>query len=293
MRTLFVSRAPQRRNSGAAHKETIYAQPESVKAQGGVTQKIAVTSLTSKDLGEVVDGIRINCKLIDSYRNEKLYAALQAWVEKRDGQEKRAKGIEKAAKEAKRELIQDEKTEIERLRALPRKPDKDGNPTGPIVRTVTMVIDKLSGIPIRGGIAKNDTMLRVDVFKSKKDGKFHLVPVYVHHSVKGLPNRAIVAFKDEEEWTVMDDGHGFLFSLYPNDLFQAKFRDGSSVMGYFAGCDRSTGNVGMWAHDRSQSVGKDGFIRTGVKTAIELKKHNVDVLGNIYPAPPEVRRDLA
>ena len=43
---------------------------------------------------------------------------------------------------------------------------------------------------MRGGIAKNDTMLRVDVFT--KAGKFHLVPVYVHHRVTGLPNRAIV-----------------------------------------------------------------------------------------------------
>ncbi|MDZ7651822.1 MAG: hypothetical protein U5L03_04325 [Burkholderiaceae bacterium] len=34
-----------------------------------------------------------------------------------------------------------------------------------------MVIDKLSGIPVRGGVAKNDTMLRVDVFRHKKDGK--------------------------------------------------------------------------------------------------------------------------
>jgi CRISPR-associated endonuclease Csn1 len=88
------------------------------------------------------------------------------------------------------------------------KPDRDGNPTGPVVRTVTMVIDKLSGIPVRGGIAKNDTMLRVDVFRHKKDGKFHLVPVYVHHAVaKELPNRAIVAFKDEDEWTLIDDGY--------------------------------------------------------------------------------------
>lgn len=33
-RPLFVSRAPQRRNSGAAHKDTIYAQPERLDAQG-------------------------------------------------------------------------------------------------------------------------------------------------------------------------------------------------------------------------------------------------------------------
>ncbi|MCX7628283.1 MAG: type II CRISPR RNA-guided endonuclease Cas9, partial [Methylophilaceae bacterium] len=45
LRPLFVSRAPQRRNGGAAHKETIYAQPERLKVQGSVTQKVAVTDL--------------------------------------------------------------------------------------------------------------------------------------------------------------------------------------------------------------------------------------------------------
>lgn len=278
---LFVSRAPQRRNSGAAHKETIYAQPERLKTQGGVTQKVAVTSLKTSDID----------KLIDPHRNEKLYAALRSWVEKREDREKRAREIEKSVKEAKRELTADEKADIERLRALPRKPDKNGNPTGPVVHTVTMVVDKLSGIPIRGGIAKNDTMLRVDVFN--KAGKFHLVPVYVHHTVTGLPNRAIVAFKDEDEWTLIDDSFQFCFSLYPNDFVRVTLKK-ESPSGYYAGCDRSTGAINLWAHDRNQAVGKDGLIRgIGVKTALNVEKFNVDVLGNIYPAPPEDRRDLA
>jgi len=53
-----------------------------------------------------------------------------------------------------------------------RKPDRQGNLTGPIVRSVKLQINKLTGIPVRGGIAKNDTMLRVDVFT--KAGKFAL-----------------------------------------------------------------------------------------------------------------------
>jgi len=281
LRLLFVSRAPQRRNSGAAHKETIYAQPGSLKSQGGVTQKVAVADLKLTDID----------KLIDPHRNEKLYAALREWVANRDAREKRAREIEKAARETKRQLTDDENSEIERLRALPRKPDRSGNPTGPVVRTVTMVIDKLSGIPIRGGIAKNDTMLRVDVFS--KAGKFHLVPVYVHHRVTGLPNRAIVAFKDEDEWTLIDDSFQFCFSLYPNDLVQVALKK-ESQFGYYAGCDRSTGAINLWAHDRNQSVGKDGLIRgIGVKTALNVEKFNVDILGNIYPAPSEARCDLA
>ncbi|MDX8400722.1 MAG: hypothetical protein R8K20_10825, partial [Gallionellaceae bacterium] len=194
----------------------------------------------------------------------------------------------------KRELTSEEKIEIARLRALPRKPDKQGNPTGPIVRSVTMVIDKLSGIPVRGGVAKNDTMLRVDVFRHKINKKFYLVPVYVHHTVTGLPNRAIVAFKDEDEWTEMDEKVDFCFSLHSNDLIRVSQKKKVPIFGYYSSCHRGTGNINIWTHDRNKAVGKAGMIGgIGVKTALNVEKFNVDVLGNIYPAPPEKRRDLA
>lgn len=283
---LFVSRAPQRRNSGAAHKETIYGQPEALKEKGSVTQKVAVTSLKPADVD----------KLIDPERNKKLYDHLRKWLEGKDAREKRATEIEAGAGRGrdKRELTAEEKTEIEQLRALPRKPDKQGNPTGPIVRTVTMVIDKLSGIPVRGGIAKNDTMLRVDVFRHNANNKFHLVPVYVHHTVTGLPNKAIIAFKDEDDWTEMDENFDFCFSLHSNDLVQISQKKKEPILGYYSSCHRGTGNLNIWAHDRNNTIGKNGMIEgIGVKTALNVEKFNVDVLGNVYPAPPEVRRELA
>ena len=305
LRPLFVSRAPQRRNSGAAHKETIYAQPERLKAQGGVTQKVAVITLTIKDLDN----------LVDPHRNEKLYAAIREWLTHRDAREKQAKEIEASAGRGKdkRALTTDEQTEIERLRALPRKPDKDGNPTGPLVRTVTKVIDSLSGIPIRSGIAKNDTMLRVDVYSGNKDKKFHLVPVYVHHRVKALPTRAIVQSKDEDDWTVMDGNFDFCFSLYPNDLVCVTLRNGESTSGYYRSAHSGTGCINIALHDRytlgkkttslalyKKDPGKPvpndkrGLVEgIGVKMAAKLEKFNVDVLGNRYPAPPEKRRGLA
>ncbi len=260
-RPLFVSRAPQRRNSGAAHKDTIYAQPERLVAQGGVTQKVALSSLTLKDLD----------KLIDPHRNERLYAAIRTRLEQHGGKGDKAFPASNPL----------------------RKPDSDGNPTGPIVRGVTMVIDKLSGIPIRGGIAKNDSMVRVDVFT--KANKFHLVPVYVHHTVtKALPNRAIVQAKDEAEWTLIDDSFSFCFSLHPNDLVQVQQKGKTAILGYYSSCHRGTGSLNLWAHDRSIQVGKDGMTESiGVKTALSIDKFNVDVLGNRYPAPPEKRRDLA
>lgn len=267
LKPLFVSRAPQRRNGGAAHKDTIYAQPERLKTQGGVTQKVSLANLTLADFGEPGNEDK-PCKLIDPHRNEKLYAAIRERLEAHGGKGDKAFPMNNPL----------------------RKPDRDGNPTGPVVRSVTKVIDKQSGIPIRGGLAKNDTMLRVDVFS--KGGKFHLVPVYVHHRVRGLPDRAIVAFKDEAEWTLIDESFAFCFSLHSNDFVRVTLKQ-EMLAGYFSGCDRSTGNVGLWVHDRNSSVGKDGFIRTGVKTASALEKFHVDVLGNLYPTPPEKRRDLA
>ncbi|GHT92167.1 hypothetical protein AGMMS49545_09300 [Betaproteobacteria bacterium] len=152
-------------------------------------------------------------------------------------------------------------------------------------------IGKLSGIPIRGGIAKNDSMLRVDVFT--KAGKFHLVPVYVHHRIAGLPNRAIIQGKDEEKWTLIDESFDWCFSLHPNDLVRITTKK-NILLGYYSGANRAIGSIDIWAHDRNQNIGKDGLIQSiGVKTAIKLEKFEVDVLGNIYPARPEPRRGLA
>lgn len=262
LKPLFVSRAPQRRNGGAAHKDTIYAQPDRLKAQGGVTQKVLLTNLTIKDIDN----------LIDPHRNERLYATIRSRLLAHGGKGDKAFPSDNPL----------------------HKPDRAGNPTGPIVRKVTLVIDKLSGIPVRGGIAKNDTMLRVDVFRHRKDNKFHLVPMYVHHTVaKILPNRAIMAFKDEDEWTLIDDQFDFIFAVFPNDLLKVTLKK-ETHFGYFAGCNRSTGAINLWSHDRNLHVGKNGLIESiGVKTAIALEKFHVDVLGNIYFAPQEIRRGLA
>ncbi len=121
-----------------------------------------------------------------------------------------------------------------------------------------------------------------------------VLPVYVHHRVNGLPNRAIVAFKDEEEWTQIDASFGFCFSLHPNDLVRVFQKGKTPILGYYSSCHRGTGCINIWAHDRNQRVGKDGMIEgIGVKTALSIEKFHVDVLGNLYPAPPEKRRDLA
>ena len=279
LRTVFVSRAPQRRNGGAVHKETIYAQPESLKIQGGVIEKVLLTALKPQDLE----------RLVDPHRNERLYTAIRDRLTAHGGKADKAFGPGNPL----------------------RKPGKNGEPTGPVVRSVKLVREKQSGIPIRGGLAKNDSMLRVDVFT--KAGKFHLVPVYVHHRVTGLPNRAIVQKKDEKDWTLIDESFQFLFSMHPNDLVCLAQRGNAPIQGYFRSCHSGAETINIALHDRAKlgqrtaslaAYQKDstkdipndklGLIESlGVKTALAFKKLHVDTLGHTYPAPPEVRRGLA
>lgn len=263
VKPLFVSRAPKRRNGGAAHKDTVYSARPTEKLPNRVTQKVALTTLKLSDL----DLDPEHCGLIEPHRNEALYTALRERLEAFGGK-------------------------ADKAFADPfYKPTRDGS-QGPIVRTVTKVIPNLSGIPLRGGIAKNDSMIRVDVFQ--KAGKYYLVPIYVQHRVaKELPNRAIVAAKDEEEWTVIDESFSFCFSLYPNDFVRVKLKGKPTVEGYYAGCDRDNGKIKVWTHDRDQQVGDEGGIRTGIKVAISVEKFNVDVLGRVYTVKTEVRRGLA
>lgn len=266
---LFVSRAPKRLGSGAAHKETIYATRPSDDLPNRVTQKLALTDLTLAHFGGQNYDAE-NCSLIEPHRNQRLYQALHQRLLEHGGKADKAFAKDKPF----------------------FKPGKNGE-AGPLVRTVTLQIDKLSGIPVRGGVAKNDSMIRVDVFS--KSGKFHLVPVYVHHRVaKALPDRAIVAFKDEDEWTLIDDSFEFRFSLYPNDLVKIQQKNKPLIEGYYAGCNRATGSIDVWLHDRNTALGKEGLIQSiGIKLALSVEKFHVDVLGRIYPAKPEPRRGLA
>ncbi|MDR2033894.1 MAG: type II CRISPR RNA-guided endonuclease Cas9 [Helicobacteraceae bacterium] len=250
---LFVSRAPQRRNGGAAHKETIYAKTDQ---EGIIAQRVRLYDLKLSDID----------KLVDQERNKPLYEAIRKRMEEFNG------NAQKAFSEPF------------------YKPSKDMS-KAPIVRSVKK-LDKMSGIAVRNGIAKNDTMLRVDIFA--KHGRFYLIPVYVWHKAADLaPNRAIVAYKDEDEWTEIDKSFEFCFSLYPNDLVKVTQKD-KTILGYYGSTNRSTGAVNIWSPDRDKKIGKDGEYQSiGIKTALSIEKFNVDCLGNIYPASKESRRGLA
>lgn len=254
-----VSRAPTRRGLGAAHQETI--RSAKCLEDGTSSVKTPLTSLKLKDLPRIVG--------YKDPRNRTLMNAIEQRLREHD---------DNGAKAFKAPM---------RRPAAPGKEDQ-----APIVRSVNLRDTQKSGLFVRGGIAKNDSMLRVDIFT--KGDKFFAVLLYVADTVKTeLPNRAVVANKPESEWPIMDDSYAFLFSLHPNDWIKVTLKDQPLKEGYFSGLDRSTGAISIWAHDRNSSVGKDGLMRSiGIKTALSLEKCHVDILGRLHRVHQETRQPL-
>jgi CRISPR-associated endonuclease Csn1 len=256
MEKVFVSRMPVRKITGTAHEETIRSIREDDNGKRQIIQRKKLTSLSLGDLEN----------LVDKERNIKLYNVLKERLEQHGGK-------------------------ADKAFATPiHMPTNDSAKLGPHIHAVNIVTNEKTGIPINQGLASNGDMVRVDVFK--KDGKYNLVPIYVHHFAgKSLPNRAIVAFKDENEWPEMKD-EDFLFSLHKNEFVKIVTKK-EALEGYFAGLDRSTGNVSIRAHDSDPEVGKEGVIRTGVKTALNLEKYTVDYFGKKTRVMRETRRGVA
>ncbi len=255
-----VSRAPTRRGLGAAHQETIRSMGKEGKllAGGQSAIKTPLTSLTLKDLDNIAE-----------QRDTALIEAIRERLTAFGGDGKKAFAPNQPPL---------------------RKPSAEGK-AAPIIRSVKLLATQKSGIPIRGGIANNGAMLRVDIFT--KAGKFHAVPVYASDAVKAeLPNRAVIQAKPEEEWTLMDESYQFLFSLYPNDWVTIRLKN-EVREGYYAGLDRATGNISFWLHDRNQAVGQKGLLTgNGIKTALAVEKYHVDLLGSLHRVHHEERQPI-
>jgi CRISPR-associated endonuclease Csn1 len=149
-------------------------------------------------------------------------------------------------------------------------------------------------VRVRGGVAAQASIWRVDVFR--KGGKHYLVPVYASDRRKGagLPNRAATAGTPPSDWTLIDDSFEFRFSLFPDDL--VRFENASlGVLGYFAGMNVNTASITLRAPDRDRRVGKDGEWRSlGVKMGVKVfEKLHVDVLGRVHRTRAERRGELA
>lgn len=252
-----VSRAPRRLGTGQAHEETI--RSKKFISDGVTWKKVPLKELKMEMIEKIVGyGDPRNTALIEGLK-KRLYD------HGNDGKKAFAEPFYKPP----------------------------GRPNSPIVNSVKIYFDLKSGIAVRGGIAERcpGSMIRIDIFT---DGiKFYAVPLYISDiGKKDLPNRAVVASKDENEWEEITETYQFLFSLYPNDWIKVE-KNGEVIEGYFKKFNRATGVINVACHDLSKKVGRDGVVRgIGVKTVDSISKFHVDLLGGLHLVRKEFRQPL-
>jgi len=253
---VFVSRPERRQVPGEAHAATIKRVRTGDDGAAVVSVRKGVEALTEKDLekipvpkpyGRISDPAKLREALID---------AVRAWW---------AAGKPKDAP--------------------PRMPNGD------VIRKVRVDTTDKVAVAVRGGTADRGDMARVDVFRevdAKGRTRFHLVPVYPHQMVgmERVPDRAVVAYKGEDEWTPVDrPGFAFLFSLYQNSLMEAVKPDGEVITGYFKGLHRGTGAINI----ASMTSSRDITAGIGAKTLHSLRKLDITRLGSMSEVQQETR----
>lgn len=267
LKPVLISRAVKHRAGGPVHQDTVRSK-KSHLGKDTSSKRVRLESLKLADLDNIVgahDG-----------RNEALIDILRNRLEAHKGDGKKAFGPNMPSV---------------------HKPRRDGTP-GPLIRAIKVRDIQKGGVPVRGGIADQASIWRVDVFH--KASKFYLVPIYQPDRKKNsvLPNRAATAKTPRDEWTLIDDHFDFRFSLFPNDLIKLHNRD-ATYFGYFAGLDVANASISIRSHDNNESIAtgkkwQGTWVDLGVKVGIHsFEKFHVDVLGNFFTAPHETRRDLA
>lgn len=247
---IFVSRAEQGRTKGELHEATLRSIRVEPDAKGNpremVYERKPIGSLSMKDLE----------RLKDPRRCPDVVEALRAWIE------------------ANKPKDEDK---------LPR------SVKGDIIRSVKLLRGPFtSGVRIIRGEgtaqADNGEMVRTEVYE--KHGKYYLVPVYTWQEAQDIrPNRAIIAYKPESEWLLIDETFAFVFSLTSNSYIVTENKKGEVREGYFLGANRSVASITLAAPFDKELV----TTGIGVQRLTIFNKYRVDRLGRLSLVRKEKR----
>lgn len=268
----FVSRMPKRKVTGSVHEDTVRGiHMDGQKPK--VVSKKALTELKLVQVGETYE--------IKNYYNPSsdriLYEALI----------KRLKENRGDAKKAFAEPFY--------------KPTASGE-QGPLVKKVKIEETNTLSVPVYGGtgFAKNETMVRLDVFYVKGEG-YYFVPIYVADTIQEtLPSKGCIQKKEYNCWKDLEESD-FVFSLYPNDLIHIKREKPfklnlcqkestlekeklvSEELLYYVGFDIAAACAKGITNNNTYEYRSIG------KTTTLIEKYEVDVLGNYHKVKKERR----
>lgn len=260
IKPIFVSRMPERKITGKAHKDTMRSKKFIEKGYKFTVVKKSLKNITKQEIESIVKNEEFNALYMS---DKKMYDDIY-------------------------EKMQNNGFKSEKAFAEPYYKPSDKAEKGALVRSIKVPSLGISGVTLEKNksIAENDNMVRVDVFE--KDQKYYLIPVYISDFTKNvLPNRVIKAHKSENEWPEINEEYLFKFSLYPNDLVKVKKKQQKEIIGYYKGTDRATGAIDLISHD-----GAEEFRSIGVQNLQIFKKYQVDVLGNVSEIKKEKREGV-
>ena len=258
IKPIFVSRMPERKITGRAHKDTMYSQRFIEKGYNFTVVKKLLKNISKTEIESIIQNPEFRMLYLS---DKKMYD---------DIYEKLKEANFKAEKAFEKEY---------------RKYSKNEN--GPIVRSIKVPSAGSTGVRLKNkSIAGNANMVRVDVFE--KDNKYYLVPIYISDfAKKDLQNKAIVANKSEENWIEMTEEYNFKFSLYPNDLVKIKNKKEKEFYAYYNSTHRGTGAINLLAPNGERKIKG-----VGVKGLEIFEKYQVDILGNINKVKNEKREGV-
>jgi len=286
LKDVFISRALERKTTGAAHEKTIMGlAPEGVGGEplavfGTVQPKVLIKKvpLTKVKLNKHGEIDNYYCKEADM----PLYNAIKERlrIHANDSQKAFAEPLVKPGGDGRL---------VSRVKLIEKS-------------TLSVPAYKVDGKVI--GWAKNDKRMRVDIYHvSGKGGGYYLVPIDAPDTIKEELPRKAVSNKPYDEWPEMKE-EDFLFSLHMNDLIRVNSKGGiqlksnkdgkdvpltqkekeQGVFLYFKGIDIANGTLKGAYHDNSCRA------RVGAKTLQLFEKYEVDILGDIKHVSKETRQ---
>ena len=145
----------------------------------------------------------------------------------------------------------------------------------PPVTSIRIISTQRTGIRLKNAVAELGEMIGIDIYRVPNG--YFIDPKYPAHA------------SDRLSYKPPPEDAEYCFLLTKNDYVQVVIGS-ETYFGYFVMYE-SDGRMTLRAHDQPQPDKK--YFRRSVSAARLIQKFHVDILGNIYPAPPEVRHGLA
>lgn len=264
--TINISRAPNRKLSGAIHKETLFSKKTVLDNQhtAKLKAKKSVTEITNKEVDKIIG-------------SEQLKTTIANWLN----------------------MPKDTKP------TFPIMPTNDAHKPAPVIRRVTIEYgsnpDGYYPLPHNQALVDKSSVIRIDIFQYQTEYKKQLITKYAFKPISladillnhQTPLTVRVAQNNDQQLKHEDgdDAHQFVCSLYNGDLIKFTYGNQKNidVIGYYSGITAS--RIYLTPLQPNPYHGSAKLIYT-IGQMHNLIKCDIDPLGNISYLKPQAYQPI-